>query len=79
MAQDPGQDDGVPVDVNGVVAVDQSAAVQTLYTGSTVTPTQDFPFIWNGAIINFFSGESQVVTPDLQAALLAQGAPVTTP
>jgi hypothetical protein len=79
MAQDPGQDDGVAIDANSVISVDQSATVQTLYTGNTVTPSQDFAFPWNGVTVNFFSGESTVCAPDLMAALIAQSAPVTTP
>jgi len=79
MAQDPGLDDGLPVDVNGVISLDQSAAAQAQFSGKTVTPLQDFPFFWNGVIISFYAGQSAVVTPDLMAALIAQNAPVTTP
>lgn len=76
---DPGAIDGIEVDVNGVITVDPSAAVQAQFAGATVTPTQDFAFFWNGVTVNFYSGASAVVTPDLMAALIAQSAPVTTP
>lgn len=79
VSPDPGAIDGIEVDVNGVISVDQSAAVQAQFSGSTVTPTQDFAFFWNGVTVNFFSGASAVVAPDLMAALIAQSAPVTTP
>lgn len=79
MGQDPGQDDGIEVAINGTITVDQPAVVQALYPGNTVTPSQDFAFPWNGVTVNFFSGETTVCTPDLMAALIAQGAPVTTP
>lgn len=79
MGQDPGLIDGIPNDANNVISVDQPAQLQALDAGNTVTASQDFPFSWNGVIINFFSGETTVVAPDLKAALIAQGAPVTTP
>lgn len=79
MGQDPGLIDGIPNDVNNVISIDQPLQLQAIDPGSTVTASQDFPFTWNGVIINFFAGETTVVSPDLQAALIAQGAPVTTP
>ena len=79
MATDPGQDSGVPVDINGTITVQQDATVQAEFPSQTVTPTQDFPFGWNGVIVNFWAGVTTVVDAALLAALQAQGAPITTP
>ena len=76
---DPGQDDGTAVDVNGVIQLDQAAQVQALFPGQTITPSQDFNFSWNGVIVQFYGGQSATVTPDLLAALTAQGAPFAQP
>lgn len=71
--------DPISVDVNGVIANDQSSQIQSLYPGHTFTPTANFSFVWNNAILSFTFGDSVETTPDLLAALTAAGAPITTP
>lgn len=75
----PGIDDGVEIDINGDISLVPVTVAQALFPGATVTPLQNFSFLWNGAILSFSQGETQVVTPDLMAALAAQSAPYTTP
>lgn len=67
------------VDVNGVIADDTDAQVQSLYSGNTLTPTATFNFPWNGSIVQFYSGITAEVEPALLSALTAAGAPFTTP
>ena len=67
------------VDVGGVIANDSNAQVQAIYTGNTVTPTASFNFPWNGTIVAFVQGNTQVVEPGLLAAITAAGAPFSTP
>lgn len=68
-----------PVDINGVIALDSAAQVQAAFPGQTLTPTATFSFPWNGLTLSFTQGESQVVMPDVLAALTAAGAPFTQP
>jgi hypothetical protein len=79
MAQDPGLISGIPDVINGTISDAQPPALQTQFAGNTVTASQDFPFYWNGQIVQFWANETAEVAPDLMAALIAQGAPVTTP
>lgn len=70
---------GDEIEVGGVIVADTNAQIQQLYPGSTVTPTQDFEFPYNGSIVPFSQGQTQVVEPALLAALAAAGAPYTQP
>lgn len=72
-------DDGIPVDINGTVTLDTPAQVQALYPGSTITPTANFTFSFNGTILSFYQGDTEPVTSDLLAALTAAAAPFSQP
>lgn len=72
-------DDGVPVDVGGTTVLDTPAQVQAQFPGNTATPTANFSFVWNGAVLGFNAGDTFVVTPDLLAALQAASAPIAQP
>ena len=65
--------------VNGTIAADTNTQVQSLYPGSTVTPTQNFNFPWNSTIVQFIQGQTQEVEPALLAALATAGAPYSQP
>lgn len=78
MAQDPGLDSGMPVDINGTISVQQDSTVQGEFS-NTCTPSQDFAFYWNGCIVNFYANISVPVGAAMLAALQAQGAPISTP
>jgi len=63
----------------GVTQETTNGAVQAANPGSTITPVATFAFSFNGSTLNFSSGVTVVVTPDLLAALSAAGAPFATP
>jgi hypothetical protein len=67
------------VEANGVIDTDTNAQVQALFPGSTVTPTANFNFPWNGCIVQFSQGMTQDVEPGLLAALAAAGASYSQP
>jgi len=71
--------DLIAVAVDGVLAEETSALVQAQFPGQTVTPSADFTFPWNGVLIPYRQGDTQVVTPDLLAALTAANAPFSQP
>lgn len=72
-------DDGVPVLVNGEVSLETDPTVVAQFSGQTITPTADFAFPWNGALVQFRSGDTSVVPADFLAALNSAGAPFTQP
>ena len=67
------------LEVGGVIAVDSNAQVQALYSGNTITPTADFQFMWNGAVLQFWNGTTSEVDAGLKAAMTAAGCPFSTP
>lgn len=71
--------DEVSTVINGDTVEEAPNALQAQFPGQTITPTASFNFAWNGTIIQYSLGDTQVVTPDLLAALTAAGAPFTTP
>lgn len=79
MANDPGLISGIPFDTASTITVQQPATLQAEMSGSTCTATQDFAFMWNGIVVNFWAGETTAVDAKLLAALQAQSAPITTP
>ena len=72
-------DSGTPAMQGGVVALEQSATVQSQFSGVTITPTKTFSFPWRGGIVEFRLNQSVPVEADLHTALTAAGAPFTTP
>lgn len=72
-------DDGIPVEINGSIALETPAQVQAQFPGSTITPTANFTFAINGAVTAYYQGDTVVVTPDLLAALTAAGCPFSQP
>jgi hypothetical protein len=66
-------------DQNGVEISDTNAQIQAMYPGLTVTPSQYFQFNYNGSIVEFFAGVTQVVDATLLAQLTAAGAPFVQP
>lgn len=75
----PAATDLIPVEINGVISEEINSVLQAQFPGLTMTPSSNFSFNWNGSILSYTQGDSQVVTPDLLAALTAAGAPFTQP
>jgi hypothetical protein len=63
----------------GVTQEPSNAFLQAQFPGKTVTPSTSFAFVFKGTVVNFLNGVTQVVTPDLLAALTAASAPVFQP
>ena len=61
------------------ISEDNDPQLQAQFAGHTITPTAPFSIGWNGSIISYTQGDSQVVTTDQLAALTAAGAPFTQP
>ena len=72
-------DDGISVAVGNDVVLETPAQVQAQFPGSTITPTANFNFSYNGTVQSYLYGDTAVVTPDLLAALSAAGAPFSQP
>jgi hypothetical protein len=72
-------DSGSPLVVNGATTLAKTSAIQTAFSGTTVSATAEFTFLWRGADLTFRVGESVHVEADLLAALTAASAHFTTP
>jgi hypothetical protein len=72
-------DDGVSVLVGGVMTLETDPQVIAQFSGQTLTPTADFTFPWNGALVSFRANDTIVIGADLLAALTTAGAPFTQP
>ena len=76
----PSVPDEVAVSIAGQVSELAPSQVAAAFpTLSTITPTSNFDFPWNGSIVQFTVGVRAPVQPDLLAAITAANAPFTTP
>lgn len=70
IAYDDGQGNTYEMPADQFAVMEASAGV------ATKTPTADFPFVYNGVIIQFKNGDPFIADSALIAALTAAGAPI---